>query len=170
MESANHVKIDNNIETKENVTIDHDQDVDEKLNQQEECKENTIKEQPLIDNDIEEEPKVEESKEQAGPRDTLESEQPNNSNNDNKSNDTSDSNENNNDVKVIKNSGDNLIENSKAVIPDTEQCLICGQFLNNSDIVYYQGHPQDAVEEFIALTNEKLVLSAGMYLENINSR
>ncbi|CAG4956224.1 unnamed protein product [Colias eurytheme] len=44
---------------------------------------------------------------------------------------------------------------------DTEKCLICGQFLNNSDIIYYQGHPQDAMEEFIALTNEKLLLVAG---------
>lgn len=42
-----------------------------------------------------------------------------------------------------------------------EKCDTCGQFLNNSDIIYYQGHPQDAVEEFIALTNEKLVLASG---------
>ncbi|KAI5644354.1 c-5 cytosine-specific DNA methylase domain-containing protein [Phthorimaea operculella] len=46
-------------------------------------------------------------------------------------------------------------------IPNNETCDICGQFLNDSDLIYYQGHPQDAVEEFIALTNEKLVLSAG---------
>nr|QJS39016.1 DNA methyltransferase 1 [Mythimna separata] len=46
-------------------------------------------------------------------------------------------------------------------IPDNEKCNICGQFLNNSDIIYYQGHPQDAVEEYIALTNEKLVLASG---------
>lgn len=49
----------------------------------------------------------------------------------------------------------------KVNIPDNEQCDICGQFVNDSDIIYYQGHPQDAVEEFIALTNDKLVLSAG---------
>lgn len=42
-----------------------------------------------------------------------------------------------------------------------DKCDTCGQFLNNSDIIYYQGHPQDAVEEFIALTNEKLVLASG---------
>lgn len=48
-------------------------------------------------------------------------------------------------------------------IPNNEQCDICGQFVHNSDIIYYQGHPQDAVEEFIALTNDKLVLSAGKY-------
>ncbi|XP_072949109.1 DNA (cytosine-5)-methyltransferase PliMCI-like [Epargyreus clarus] len=42
-----------------------------------------------------------------------------------------------------------------------EKCDTCGQFLNNSDIIFYQGHPQDAIEEFIALTNDKLILSAG---------
>ncbi|XP_053609291.1 DNA (cytosine-5)-methyltransferase 1-like [Plodia interpunctella] len=42
-----------------------------------------------------------------------------------------------------------------------DKCMICGQFLNNSDIIFYQGHPQNAEEEFVALTNEKLVLSAG---------
>ena len=56
------------------------------------------------------------------------------------------------------------LNKSTHINPDLEQCDICGQFLNNSDIIYYQGHPQDAVEEFIALTNEKLILSAG----NIN--
>ena len=49
-------------------------------------------------------------------------------------------------------------------LPDNEKCNICGQFLNNSDIIYYQGHPQNAVEEYIALTNEKLVLASGQYL------
>ncbi|XP_026492162.1 DNA (cytosine-5)-methyltransferase 1-like [Vanessa tameamea] len=55
-----------------------------------------------------------------------------------------------------------LKQNEKLnILPDIEKCDICGQFLNNSDIIYYQGHPQDAVEEFIALTNEKLVLASG---------
>ncbi|XP_028173545.1 DNA (cytosine-5)-methyltransferase PliMCI-like isoform X2 [Ostrinia furnacalis] len=54
---------------------------------------------------------------------------------------------------------DNTKNNNEVL--DTEKCTICGQFLNNSDIIYYQGHPQDAVEEFIALTNEKLVLASG---------
>ncbi|KAG6440695.1 hypothetical protein O3G_MSEX001376 [Manduca sexta] len=53
------------------------------------------------------------------------------------------------------------LQQNKQKIPDTEQCEICGQFLNNSDLVYYQGHPQDAVEEYIALTNDKLVLASG---------
>lgn len=48
-------------------------------------------------------------------------------------------------------------------IPDNEQCDICGQFVYNSDIIYYQGHPQDAMEEYIALISEKLVLSAGNF-------
>ncbi|XP_052741577.1 DNA (cytosine-5)-methyltransferase 1 [Bicyclus anynana] len=46
-------------------------------------------------------------------------------------------------------------------LPDMEKCTICSQYLNNSDIIYYQGHPQNAVEEFIALTNEKLILASG---------
>lgn len=68
----------------------------------------------------------------------------------------------------IKQNNDELINVNKtnsaikhAVILDTEKCPICGQFLNNSDIIYYQGHPQDAVEEFVALTHEKLVLASG---------
>ncbi|CAG9786638.1 unnamed protein product [Diatraea saccharalis] len=52
------------------------------------------------------------------------------------------------------------ITNGKSYV-NTEKCDICGQFLNNSDIIYYEGHPQDAIEEFIALTNEKLVLASG---------
>lgn len=72
-------------------------------------------------------------------------------------------NDNKNDVvKKIENEDFNS-NNVKANIPDNEQCDICGQFVYDSDIIYYQGHPQDSVEEFIALTNEKLVLSAGNY-------
>lgn len=69
----------------------------------------------------------------------------------------------NNEISEIKSLKDN---ESRSDLPDMEKCDICGQFLNNSDIIYYQGHPQDAVEEFIALTNEKLVLASG----KINSR
>lgn len=57
------------------------------------------------------------------------------------------------DNKVIRTNSNNADPN--------EKCDTCGQFLNNSDIIYYEGHPQDAVEEFIALTNEKLVLASG---------
>lgn len=69
---------------------------------------------------------------------------------------------NNNEVKKIETEDFNS-NNVKTNIPDNEQCDICGQYVYDSDIIYYQGHPQDAVEEFIALTNEKLVLSAGNY-------
>ncbi|XP_045773016.1 DNA (cytosine-5)-methyltransferase PliMCI-like [Maniola jurtina] len=51
--------------------------------------------------------------------------------------------------------------NTKDQLQNLEKCTICRQYLNNSDIIYYQGHPQDAVEEFIALTNEKLILASG---------
>lgn len=60
----------------------------------------------------------------------------------------------------------NDVESYTKSIPDNEKCNICGQFLNNSDIIYYQGHPQNAVEEYIALTNEKLVLASGQYLSS----
>lgn len=61
--------------------------------------------------------------------------------------------------------GDDSIQkiNVKEQLPDLEKCSICRQYLNTSDIIYYQGHPQDAVEEFVALTNEKLVLASGKY-------
>lgn len=62
-----------------------------------------------------------------------------------------------NDEKHKKNNG--LHVNNDVDI--LEKCDTCGQYLNNSDILYYQGHPQDAVEEFVALTNEKLVLASG---------
>lgn len=82
--------------------------------------------------------------------------------NNNESNNVDSKNENNNaDSKNENNNETMKSQHAEKVIPDTEKCNICGQFLNNSDIVYYQGHPQDAVEEYIALTNEKLVLASG---------
>ncbi|KAI8436671.1 hypothetical protein MSG28_010159 [Choristoneura fumiferana] len=59
--------------------------------------------------------------------------------------------------------GSNVESNIKTISVEAnmERCDTCRQFINNSDIIYYQGHPQDAVEEFIALTNEKLVLASG---------
>ncbi|PZC79547.1 hypothetical protein B5X24_HaOG216212 [Helicoverpa armigera] len=56
---------------------------------------------------------------------------------------------------------ENELASVQKSLPDNEKCNICSQFLNNSDLIYYQGHPQDAVEEYIALTNEKLVLASG---------
>ncbi|KPI97703.1 DNA (cytosine-5)-methyltransferase 1 [Papilio xuthus] len=61
------------------------------------------------------------------------------------------------DAKVVTDINKNCTTQSA----DRERCDICGQYLNNSDIIYYQGHPQNAVEEFIALTNEKLLLASG---------
>ncbi|CAK1556371.1 unnamed protein product [Leptosia nina] len=60
-----------------------------------------------------------------------------------------------------------LQTDTKTKLPDSskdlnmEKCGSCGQFLNNSDIIYYQGHPQNSVEEYIALTNDKLLLISG---------
>ncbi|KAJ2949115.1 hypothetical protein O0L34_g6054 [Tuta absoluta] len=87
----------------------------------------------------------------------IESNEYESNNKDQKHFETSESNKNNTNC-----SGHSEVKsNINRHIPNNETCDICGQFLNDSDLVYYQGHPQDAVEEFIALTNEKLVLSAG---------
>lgn len=62
-----------------------------------------------------------------------------------------------------RNSNNNEINtgnNSKNVV-NNEKCDICGQFLNDPELLYYQGHPQDAVEEYVALTDDKLVVTAG---------
>lgn len=47
---------------------------------------------------------------------------------------------------------------------NTEKCLRCKECLNNSEPIYYEAHPQNAVEECIALTNDDLKCSTGMYL------
>lgn len=44
---------------------------------------------------------------------------------------------------------------------DLQKCNCCGQFLNNSELVFYQGHPQDAVEELSALRNINLGFALG---------
>lgn len=63
---------------------------------------------------------------------------------------------NSNDVnKVRENNSNNIVNN--------EKCCICGQFLNDPELLYYQGHPQHAVEEYIALTDDKLVLTVGKF-------
>ncbi|KAM3965336.1 DNA cytosine-5 methyltransferase [Aphomia sociella] len=70
----------------------------------------------------------------------------------------------NNNVRNENNNGQHTTKSqltSVDNISNVEKCDICGQYLNNSDIIYYQGHPQNAVEEFIALTNDKLVLASG---------
>ncbi|GBP47570.1 DNA (cytosine-5)-methyltransferase 1 [Eumeta japonica] len=51
---------------------------------------------------------------------------------------------------------DQRLEEIKEI--ESERCISCKQFLNNPDLTYFQGHPQDSVEEYIALTNDKLVM------------
>ncbi|KAF2360331.1 S-adenosyl-L-methionine-dependent methyltransferase [Trinorchestia longiramus] len=41
------------------------------------------------------------------------------------------------------------------------RCPICRQFLDQESLAMYEGHPQDATEEFIALTDPKLSLFMG---------
>uniref|UniRef100_A0A2H1WNZ3 DNA (cytosine-5)-methyltransferase n=1 Tax=Spodoptera frugiperda TaxID=7108 RepID=A0A2H1WNZ3_SPOFR len=65
------------------------------------------------------------------------------------------------DFHTDENENNNVIVKTKPTVLDNEKCDTCGQFLNNSDIIYYQGHPQNSVEEYVALTNEKLVLASG---------
>lgn len=42
-----------------------------------------------------------------------------------------------------------------------DSCSICLQRLSDTDLQLYQGHPSEAVEEFIALTDAKLNLFTG---------
>lgn len=44
---------------------------------------------------------------------------------------------------------------------DPIKCQICRQILNDGEIKLYQGHPNGAVEEFIALTDPRLSLFTG---------
>jgi DNA (cytosine-5)-methyltransferase 1 len=41
------------------------------------------------------------------------------------------------------------------------KCEICRQILNDPDLRLYQGHPDESVEEFVALTDPKLSLFTG---------
>lgn len=45
-----------------------------------------------------------------------------------------------------------------------DRCTVCRQVLN-SDVLLYNGHPNGAVEEFIALTDPKLMLFSGDEME-----
>lgn len=58
-------------------------------------------------------------------------------------------------------------ESRSNIIANNEKCDICGQFLNDPELLYYQGHPQDAVEEYVALTDDKLVLIAGKLVAHL---
>lgn len=41
------------------------------------------------------------------------------------------------------------------------RCEVCRQHLNDPDLLLYPGHPEGALEEFIALTDPKLSLFTG---------
>ncbi|XP_017781710.1 PREDICTED: DNA (cytosine-5)-methyltransferase PliMCI-like [Nicrophorus vespilloides] len=43
--------------------------------------------------------------------------------------------------------------------PKSEKCVNCMQFID--EVVLYEGHPNNSVEEYVALTNEKLLLFTG---------
>lgn len=49
-----------------------------------------------------------------------------------------------------------LINESKV---KAERCVICRQYLD--ELLFYNGHPNNSVEEFVALTDEKLTLFTG---------
>jgi len=53
---------------------------------------------------------------------------------------------------------------NKSFVPrsgELKRCEICRQLLGGPDTCIYSGHPNEAVEEFIALTNPKLSLFTG---------
>lgn len=52
-------------------------------------------------------------------------------------------------------------ENYSNKVVNNKKCDTCGQFLNDPELLYYQGHPQDAVEEYVALTDDKLAVTVG---------
>ena len=43
----------------------------------------------------------------------------------------------------------------------TAKCQICRQILDDPDLKLYPGHPDNAVEEYVALTDPKLSLFTG---------
>lgn len=51
------------------------------------------------------------------------------------------------------------LKSKKEVAPT--KCDICKQLLNDADLRLYPGHPHDAVEEYIALTDPRLSLFTG---------
>lgn len=47
----------------------------------------------------------------------------------------------------------------KVTQPKPERCLICKQYSN--ELTLYNGHPNNSVDEYVALTDEKLMLFTG---------
>ncbi|KAB7504337.1 DNA (cytosine-5)-methyltransferase PliMCI [Armadillidium nasatum] len=46
-------------------------------------------------------------------------------------------------------------------LPSLKRCTICSQLLSSEDLMIYPGHPENAVDEFVALTDPKLSLFTG---------
>lgn len=44
-----------------------------------------------------------------------------------------------------------------------ERCPSCFHLMDSPQLKMYHGHPQNSVEEYIALTNDELALTAGNY-------
>lgn len=61
----------------------------------------------------------------------------------------SNNNNNNNEIKV----------NGITTKIKNERCNICRQYID--DVLLYNGHPNNSVDEFVALTDEKLLLFTG---------
>lgn len=59
----------------------------------------------------------------------------------------------------------NRVEQTENIIisnenePKVERCAICRQ--NITEISLYNGHPNNSVDEYVALTNEKLLIFTG---------
>lgn len=60
---------------------------------------------------------------------------------------------------------DSIDKKNSVTSTDTqiERCHLCDRNLNDPELKFFYGHPQNAVEEYIALTDENLVLASGLY-------
>ncbi|XP_077290001.1 DNA (cytosine-5)-methyltransferase 1-like [Arctopsyche grandis] len=58
---------------------------------------------------------------------------------------------------------DSTDKKNSVISTDTqiERCHLCDRNLNDPELKFFYGHPQNAVEEYIALTDENLVLASG---------
>ncbi|XP_069697598.1 DNA (cytosine-5)-methyltransferase 1-like isoform X2 [Periplaneta americana] len=66
-------------------------------------------------------------------------------------------------LKLEDSDSESTIKNKASCAPQeiTSKCQICRQNLNDPNLRLYQGHPDQAVEEFVALTDPKLSLFTG---------
>lgn len=75
----------------------------------------------------------------------------------------------NQNIEAVKdNNGNNtstateIIKNETNTEIEIERCYLCNKNLNDPELKMFYGHPQNAVEEYIALTDENLVLASGI--------